>query len=102
MCGITQTRHPEKLALSSNEVLSLLLLAIDCHRITHNHPSYTILLLIQHYFNFYLFRVGTCFAINTFYVRRLTAIVPTTYIRIPRQSARKIGPDEPIDNVTVE
>lgn len=102
MCGTAQTRHPEKLVLTSNDVLSLLHLAMDCHNMTHNHPSYTVLLLIQHYFKFYLFRVGTCFAIDTLYVRRLTAIVPTTYIRIPRQSARKTGPDELIGHVMVE
>ena len=42
------------------------------------------------------------FAADSFYVRRLTAIVPATYIRILLQSTKKIGPDELIGNITVE
>lgn len=62
-CGIAQTRHPGELALSSTEVLSLLLLAIACHRKSPNQPSYTVtrLSLIQPEFIHCLLGVGACF-----------------------------------------
>ncbi|MCJ1267481.1 hypothetical protein MMC22_007366 [Lobaria immixta] len=85
-CGIAQSRHPGELALSATEVLSLLILAIDCHKQTPGQPSYMVRVL----------------AADSFYVRRLTAIVPATYIRILLQSTKKIGPDELIGNITVE
>ena len=37
-----------------------------------------------------------------FYVRRLTAVVPATYIRILLKSAKKVGSDELVGNITVE
>lgn len=42
------------------------------------------------------------FAVDTYYVRRLTATVPATYIHDLLQSARKIGPDELNGSITVE
>lgn len=37
-----------------------------------------------------------------FYVRRLTAVVPATYIRILLKSAKRVGTDELVGNITVE
>ena len=41
-CGIAQSRHPGERALSATEVLSLLILAIDCHKKSPDQPSYTV------------------------------------------------------------
>lgn len=42
------------------------------------------------------------FAVDSYNIRRLTAIVPDTYIHDLLQSAKGIGPDELTSSITVE
>lgn len=86
MCVIAQPRHPGEMRLSGLEVLSLLLLAMECYEIAPNESFQTV-------------RV---FAVDSFSVRRLSARIPSAYICTLLQLAKKAAPDELVGEITVE
>ncbi|MCJ1264757.1 hypothetical protein MMC22_004632 [Lobaria immixta] len=86
MCAIAQSRHPGDWTLSGLEVISIVLLAIECYKNAPNEPFQTV-------------RV---FAVDSFLVRRLSARIPSTYIRCLLHSTENAAPDELDGEISVE